>query len=83
VVGLGTETYDCGILEIDLPWLDERIEYDFAGGHFCLIDLGLGLKGRFPGLQTEAASASQEDVRCGGFGEEEEHHDAYWCGEPQ
>jgi hypothetical protein len=65
-------------LKIDLPWFNQGIIHNLAGCHLCLIDLGLRLKGRFSSLLAEAPSAAEENVGGGRFGEEEEHHDAYW-----
>ena len=66
---------DGGVEGVDLDGAPEVADDDFVDGEGGLVDFGLGFEVGVSGEFAQALRAAEEDVGCGGFGEEEEEAD--------
>ena len=74
---------DGWVFDCDFDGFDERVE-DYGGGfQALLVYFRLGLQAGVVCEGAEAGGAAEEDVGCGGFGDEEEHEDEDGAGDPE
>ncbi len=74
---------DGGVFDCDFERFDERVDGHGGGFEALLVDFGLRSKTRVAGQGAEAVCPAEEDVRGGGFGDEEEHENEDGAGDPE